>query len=152
MNTRVAALDDIEIVSAMYRDFYAYHDHSQPDFYKEAIENGKYPEYVIRSETQDFLITIIDDNIAGFIHVSENERPPYAWIPHRFAVCVDLFVFPPHRKKGIGTKLIAAAKEWAKNRNLDYIELSVRPENESAGRLYTQEGFQTISYTMRYPL
>ena len=150
MNIRLATLSDVEIISKIYQDFYAFHANLQPTYYKEVEESGKYPDYIIKSENEDIIIAEINNNVVGFVHVLEDKTPPYDCIvPHRFAVCVDLFVFPFYRKKGIGTNLINMAKEWAKKRNLDYIELKVLIENENATRLYKQEDFQTVSHTMR---
>ena len=47
---------------------------------------------------------------------------------------------------------MAAAKKWAKERNLDYIELFVLSNAEEANAFYEREGFETVSRTMRYVL
>jgi GNAT superfamily N-acetyltransferase len=44
---------------------------------------------------------------------------------NHYAQIIDFIVTAAHRKKGVGTKLMDAAKEWAKKRGLDYIELFV---------------------------
>ena len=153
MNIRLAALDDVEIISVMYQDFYAFHADLQPAYYKETEKSSNYPEYIIESANDDILIAEIDGNVVGFVHILEDKTPPYDCIvQHKFAVCVDLFVCSSYRQKGIGAALTNAAKDWAKKRNLDYVELKVLAENENAARLYTQEGFQIVSHTMRCPL
>ncbi|MCL1872920.1 MAG: GNAT family N-acetyltransferase [Clostridiales bacterium] len=150
MNIRKAILADVKTISTMYEDFYAFHAQLQLDYYRETQETGKYPEETIKSEDGDIIIAEIDNDIVGFVHVKEEKTLPYACIvPHRFALCVDLFVLPIYRKKGIGTALLNAVKEWAKKRDLDYVELRVLPENENASRLYLEEGFQKVLYTMR---
>jgi len=153
MNIRLATLDDVATISKMYEDFFAFHAGLQPDYYNAAQEHGKYPEYIINSEKDDLIIAEIDGKIAGFTHVLEDKTEPYDCIvQYKFAVCVDLYTFPTYRKMGVGTKLINAIKEWAKKRNLTYIELKVLAENENATRLYRQEDFQIVSYNMRFSL
>ena len=127
MNIRIATLDDIEKISALYQDFFAYNAKLQPAYYKAAAESGKYPEQTIRSDNEDIFVALEDGYIVGFIHVLEDKTPDYyCVVPHRHAVCVDLFVTSSHRKKGIGAGLINAAKKWAAKRNLDYMEYALR--------------------------
>jgi len=152
MNYRIATLDDAHIVGSMYREFFAFNAEMQPLYNKEA-ESGDYPTNTIKSETADIILAECDGRIAGFIHVLEDKTPPYdSVVPHKFAVVMDLFVLSQHRKKGAGVTLLNAAKEWARKRNLDYIELGVMPENESALGLYMREKFQTVQHLMRCEL
>ena len=152
MIVRVATLDDVEAISTMYRDFFTFHAHMQPDYYK-AAEAGEYPANSIRSEDNDIIVVEVDGNIAGFAHVFENRTSPYdSVVSHRFAHLMDLYVSPLHRETGLGRALIKATKDWAKKRNLDYIELTLLAENENAARLYAQENFKTVMHTMRCTL
>jgi len=150
---RLATLDDVATIAKMYEEFFAFHAGLQPDYYNAAAEHGKYPEYIINSEKDDLLIAEINGDIAGFAHVMEDKTDPYDCIvQYKFAVCVDLYVSPAYRKMGVGTELINAIKEWAKKRELSFVELKVLVENENAIRLYEREGFDTVSNTMRCKL
>jgi len=152
MDVKIATLDDAEMIGEMYRDFFTFHADLQPAYYQKA-ESGEYPANTIKSETADIIIAQADESIAGFIHVLEDETPPYdSIISHKFAVVMDLFVLPSYRKKGVGTALINAAKEWAKKRCLDYIDINVLAENKNAARLYLREEFQIVQHKMRYTL
>ncbi|MCL2072043.1 MAG: GNAT family N-acetyltransferase [Oscillospiraceae bacterium] len=153
MKMRLATLNDVKILSKMYEDFFAFHADLQPTYYNAAEEKGKYPEFIINSENDDAIIAEVDGNIAGFCHVLEDKTSPYDCIvQYKFAICMDLYVFPDYRKKGVGSALINAAKEWAKNRNLSFVELKVLVENKSAIRLYEREGFNKVMSTMRLKL
>ena len=150
MKIRLATLDDIVVIAEMYEEFFAFHARLQPDYYNAAQEHGKYPEYIINSEKDDLIIAEIDGKIAGFAHVLEEKTDPYDCIvQYKFAVCVDLYTFTAYRKMGVGTELMNAIKEWAKKRELAYIELKVLIENDNAIRLYEHNGFNTVSQTMR---
>ncbi len=48
------------------------------------------------------------------------------------------------RNKGIGKKFIEFAEEECKKRNLSYLDVSVRDENEIAKKLYHGSGFEVI--------
>jgi len=63
MNVRLATLDDVETISSMYRDFFAFNAELQPDYYKKA-ESGEYPVNTIKSETADIIVVQTDDSIS----------------------------------------------------------------------------------------
>ncbi|WP_417900431.1 GNAT family N-acetyltransferase [Bacillus haimaensis] len=46
------------------------------------------------------------------------------------------------RGKGVGTELFCQVEEWAKNRNLHRLELTVMVNNEAAINLYKKMGFE----------
>jgi ribosomal protein S18 acetylase RimI-like enzyme len=137
-------------INALYEQFYRYNANQQPYFYQAAIEDGKYPENVMDSENEKLFVAEENGAVIGFIHVVEDKTPPYKpVVPHRFAVIIDLYIDEKHRKLGLGKELMNAAKQWAKERGLDYIELMVLRENEAGIGFYQREGFQTVSHTMR---
>jgi len=153
MKVRCANLDDVPVICKMYEDFFAFHAELQPAYYKAAEEKGKYPEYIIGSENDDLIIAEIDGNIAGFVHVLETKTEPYDCIvQNKYAVCVDLYTSPKYRKRGVGTSLVNAMKEWAIKRNLKFIQLNVLAENENAIKFYEKVNFQTTAYNMKCPL
>ena len=49
-----------------------------------------------------------------------------------------------HRSKGIGKKFLEYATEEAKKRNLKFVDVAVRDENEIAKKLYQADGFEII--------
>lgn len=63
-----------------------------------------------------------------------------------------LYVFPEHRRKGIGTALMQYAENWAKERGDMQIALQVFQTNTPAVNLYNQLGYQTQSLWMIKPL
>ncbi|MBI5072664.1 GNAT family N-acetyltransferase [Candidatus Woesearchaeota archaeon] len=55
-----------------------------------------------------------------------------------------LILIPNHRSKGIGKKFLEYAAAEAKKRNLNYVDVAVRDENEIAKKLYQGSGFEII--------
>jgi putative acetyltransferase len=51
-----------------------------------------------------------------------------------------------HRRQGIGTKLLEAALDWARQSEVRKLELHVFPHNEAAIRLYERFGFEREGY------
>jgi ribosomal protein S18 acetylase RimI-like enzyme len=137
----------------LYEEFYKYNAQLQPEHYKEVSESGDYPRSVIEGADSDIFVAAQSQEIVGFIHIYEDKTPPYPpLVQHRFAGIMDLYVTSSFRRKGIGTQLIASAKEWAMARGLEYIELMVLNENVSGMNFYIQSKFTTALQTMRYRL
>ena len=68
---------------------------------------------------------------------------------HRYARLEDLAVDEAVRGQGVGSELLAAAKRWARNRRLEYLELNVLAQNENAIRLYESQDFVEATKVMR---
>jgi ribosomal protein S18 acetylase RimI-like enzyme len=63
-----------------------------------------------------------------------------------------LYVKPEHRRRGIGSALMARAQQWAISRHDRAIGLQVFATNQPALNLYAGLGFQTQSLLMMKPL
>ena len=147
---RFATLDDVVVISKMYEELFTFHAGLQPDYFKKAEEHGDYPKKTIKSENADIIVAEVEGNVAGFAHVLENKSLPYDCIvQYKFAVCMDLYVSPAYRKKGIAAELLNAVKKWAKKREFDFIEIKVLVGNDNAIRLYERESYSEIYHTMR---
>jgi GNAT superfamily N-acetyltransferase len=58
------------------------------------------------------------------------------------AALTSLWVDPGFRGRGVGTALIKAVEEWARDRNLTQVLLWVTEANTSAEQLYEHLGFE----------
>ena len=153
LKIKLATHDDIEQICLLYNEFYAYNAALQPEYCNAAKESGKYPESVIADENADIIVAVENNTIVGFVHVREAKTPPYASVvPHNYAEIIDFIVTASCREKGVGSKLMDAAREWGKARSLDYIELFVLTNAKEAYAFYQRYGFDTKSHTMRYAL
>ena len=70
-------------------------------------------------------------------------------LPHRYASLNDLVVAREKRCQGIGSLLLGAAKRWARDRRLEYLELNVLAQNSKAIELYESHDFVEATRTMR---
>jgi ribosomal-protein-alanine N-acetyltransferase len=62
----------------------------------------------------------------------------------------SVFVFPRFRRKGVAEKLLSAAINTAKEKNLDKIFLEVRETNAPAIKLYQKAGFNKVGTRKKY--
>lgn len=153
MKIRLAEANDIPEICELYNEFFIYNSTQQPKYYKMAIEKGSYPKSVVENITEDIYVAVDNNIIIGFIHIAEESTPPYdCFVQHRYATIIDLFVTKDYQKKGVGGLLLESAKQWAKTRELDYIELNVLSENENGIQFYCHEKFKFVSQIMRYAL
>lgn len=153
MEIRLAAFNDIDQICALYDEFFAYNASLQPKYYKAGKEGGEYPKSVITNEDSDIFVAVENGIACGLIHVKQAQTPPFSAIAqHKYAEIIDFIVTAPCRRKGIGSGLMDAAKQWGRARNLDYIELFVLSDARGEFLFYEREGFVTVSHTMRRAL
>ena len=72
-------------------------------------------------------------------------------MPRRGAL-IGIAVDEDWRGRGIGTALMHAAEDWARDRGLDMLELDVADANGDARRLYERLGYGLVAHTLVKPL
>jgi ribosomal protein S18 acetylase RimI-like enzyme len=87
--------------------------------------------------------------IVGFSFVEIYEQGgSFIRLPRRFAYLELIAVDPQHQRSGIGSALLADAREIAKSLEIHRIELDVIGFNEGARHFYTSQGFSELGYRM----
>ena len=148
---RPAVMQDLPDILALYGVLDRELVTMQPDFFCAAP----------RSE-QDIAAALCDDNAVFFLAVQGGAvvglalveyagwTPAFSCVlPHRYARLSDLVVAPAQRGQGIGSALLGAAKRWARDRRLEYLELNVLAQNTAAMALYESHDFVDATHTMR---
>lgn len=72
------------------------------------------------------------------------------WLIQDEAHLLDLAVDPPYRRRGIGSRLIAATLDYWKRAGVKSAYLEVRESNEGARRLYERFGFKVLARRVLY--
>ena len=99
-------------------------------------------------EADNTIVIFMSDN--GGYATGSGWTPEFSCVlPHRYARLEDLAVDEAVRGEGVGGELLAAAKRWARNRRLEYLELNVLAQNENAIRLYESQDFVEATKVMR---
>jgi ribosomal protein S18 acetylase RimI-like enzyme len=114
-----------------------------------------------RDAARSFLLECLDSNtshirvaesqstIVGFSFVEIYERKgSFLTLPRRFAYIELIATDPHHRRSGIGSALLADAREIAKSLGINRIELDVMASNEGARQFYSRQGFLEFGYRM----
>lgn len=148
---RPAGEGDIPAIIALYRELDAAMVDLQPEFFCEAPREEAEISSTVKAQDADFLLAEQDGTPMGFALVTyAGWTPAYSCVlPHRYARLEDLVVGKAYRGRGIGGELLAAAKRWARNRRLEYVELNVLAQNEGAQHLYESQDFVEATKVMR---
>lgn len=151
MEIRAAVYEDIPALLKLYRDLFEEAAQLQPYNFQAAEPAQDSLKKMIDAPDSTILVAVQDASPVGFAVLAEQKTPALDCLtPHRYAYLMDLVVSPELREIGIGSGLLDAAKDWARARGLDHIELNVLPENKGAVRLYERNGFEPSLYRMQY--
>lgn len=150
---RPAILEDILQIQLLYKKQLDVMQEHQPYYYKTDFIDLAFLEEMINSIDNDFLVAVDHNEIVGMVALYIEHTLPYeCYVPHRYLNFADIYVEPEYRSKGVGKQLIDAVKQWAKDKQVDYIELYVVKENPRAYDLYFKEGFEEVHTVMRYKI
>lgn len=153
MLIRVASTDDIDMIINLFWELDTGAIISQPEHFQRGERSIEYLSGIINDENSDFLIAVINDEIVGFSLLYEKEVKGLSLlVPCKYAYIQDFVVCEKHRNQGIGTQLMEESKTWARNRKLDYLRLSVLPDNKDAQRFYSRYGLNEQMITMECSL
>lgn len=151
MEIKLATLNEVQQIELLYEDLFLKMSNFQPKYMQPAKQDVEFIRKIINEKGSDVIIAEIDNCTVGFLLIQELITPSYAcMVEHKYAFITDIIVGTNYQNQGIGSALLLEAKKWAKNRNLDYIELNVLSENIGAFSLYERQGFNEMSRTMRF--
>ncbi len=119
--------------------------------YEKSYEDLKEYAYRKRREIKNYFKWLYSRDKDGFLLVEDQE--PIAFVAcdanwysfferRKVGEVHELFVLPEYRNKGIGTKLLLVALDYAKNRGRRKAELWVGERNYRARRFYKKLGFE----------
>jgi RimJ/RimL family protein N-acetyltransferase len=101
----------------------------------------RYVRSVRRHPDAAVLVAELDGRIVGRLSLSRDPHPASAHVGD-----LGLMVAFDHRRRGIGTALLAAADEWAHAAGITKLELHVFPHNPGAVALYEKAGYEREGY------
>lgn len=149
MIIRTASVRDISAVVDLFWELDTGAIASQPEHFQRGERSVEYLSGIINDERSDFLVADHNGEIVGFSLLYEKEVKGLSLlVPCRYAYIQDFVVKGSHRNRGVGSQLMAESKLWAKQRGLDYLRLSVLPDNVDAQRFYRRHGLHEQMITM----
>lgn len=153
MHIRPALIEDIPQLQLLYQKQFVVMQEYQPEYFKADLPAIEFLEETILSDEWDFLVAVDEDRLLGMVALFIEHTLPYeCFVQHRYLNFADIYVEPEYRNSGIGKQLIDAVKQWAKDKQVDYIELLVVEQNKRAYDLYLKEHFEPVHTVMRYKI
>jgi GNAT superfamily N-acetyltransferase len=92
-----------------------------------------------------FLVATMNGEIVGYIYLMLAIAPRTTWVR-------DLVVQRKQRRQGIGSTLIVAAQQWARQHHTSRIVLEMQPKNHAAISMATKLGFELCGFNDGYYL
>ncbi len=95
------------------------------------------------TQQDGLLVAEIEDDIIGYVSLNQNKTLGTTWVS-------DLAVRRSHRRQGIGSALVIASQEWAKQNESRRLILEMQPKNFPAIQLARKLGFELCGYNDHY--
>lgn len=151
LTVRPANEGDLPAILQLYRVLDEEMVDLQPEFFCVAPRPEAYIRQSIAAADADYLLAERAGETVGFALVAyAGWTPEFSCVlPHRYASLCDLVVAREARRQGIGSTLLGAAKRWARDRRLEYLELNVLAQNTAAIDLYEAHDFVEATRTLR---
>jgi RimJ/RimL family protein N-acetyltransferase len=109
--------------------------------WRSAADERRYLRAVRRSTHAAVYVAEADGELVGRLSLARDTHPASFHVAD-----LGLMVAAEHRRRGIGTALLAAAVGWARAVGVEKLELHVFPHNEAAIALYERFGFEREGY------
>ena len=143
---------DYHAACRLYAEADALHARQRPDRFRPTDRPTRSRQLFdahLADPEQALFVAETDGALAGLVRVQAFERSDIpdvpALTPRRYAVVQELVVAQAHQRRGIGTRLMAEAHRWARDRGLTQIQLTVYDFNQPALRLYERLGYLAVS-------
>ena len=146
--TRDDPFDDLLSLSRQF--FHEYRAHHKDFFKLDEMKDEQvigYFSFFFDSETRQAYIALDDGQIVGYITVYVKQQADY-WQVKRVGEISGLMVRVDYRRLGIGSRLIARAKDFFAARGVKYYTVYTAVENQTAPDFYRQNGLTPLYTTM----
>lgn len=140
MELRQATPEDVEAIRDVAK---ATWEADYPDIlHRETIEEGVEEwydrdqiEFELGEEDTVLLVAESDNEVVGFAHAVRTRRTGYI---------LRVYVVPEHRQEGVGSELLASARDALLTRGVDSIQAMVLAANEPGNAFYEKFGFERV--------
>lgn len=139
MTVREATSGDAEAIREIAREslLASYTGALDDETIEEAVEEwygGQRIEQLLTEETEHFLVSEKDDEVAGFAEMTVSDATDVGAIQW-------LHVHPDFRDEGVGTELLAAAEEVLLDSGVKRVEGAVLAANKAGAKFYEDHGY-----------
>ena len=153
---RLAEIADIDGINVLHAQLHIQHIAYRPDIFA-PIEQPVFDSLMvpyIKDDSKDIVISENNGVIDGYaaISVCDTTKGAGEILPFTFVEVNELCVAENAQGKGIGTALLDAVKQYAKDRGAKFVELGVQAQNTGAQEFYKANGMFVKNYKMQYKI
>lgn len=129
--------------------------HAQMDRMFEPVENaapkfGEFVKSLLDKDTYLVAVAEIDSKIVGYVIGSVSIAPEVFVIRRRMYI-QDMVIDPTYRRQGIGKKLMEMVLAFAKEQQVEKLDLLVAVKNETGNKFWKEMGFEpALNYMNLY--
>ena len=151
MIIRTAILNDIENILSLGDQIFEIHSKARPDRFKKKPVNYEYLKSIIEGNNKILFIAEDNNKVIGYCILCIYEIKNHPMFNDAININIEDFCVDKNfRKKGVGKKLFENIKIYAKENNVQYIELSVWEFNQNAIEFYKKMGMEIKLNIMEY--
>ena len=144
ITVRRAIADDASALAEISNEVHAMHVVGHPSAFKarDDVFTLDRMRSLIVSDQHLVWVAVIDETIVGFAHAIASDEPDMPWrAATRVLELKAMGVTASRRGHGIGTRLLDAVLDAARERNAHEVRLTVWGFNDDARRFYRRHGF-----------
>ena len=143
---RPATKQDYDAVFALFSEVQVLHAEALPEIFRPPIKDEAFQRFFSGFQDSDehFLaLGTLNEGPIGYVQYSLSERPGNIYQPHRrFAYIHQLVVTHDWQRQGYGSKLIAFAKQKAREQGITEIGIDFWSFNDAARGCFEGHGFK----------
>ena len=148
---RPATIHDWSGIARIAGELSGLHARALPDVFREVPDSmpADYLRELIDADDVEILVADRDGAIVGYEVLRVRESPPVPFVvSRRYVLLSDIAVSEAEQGRGIGRLVVEAAIQWARERGMSEIELSVYEFNDAAIAFYEHLGFRATRRMM----
>jgi ribosomal protein S18 acetylase RimI-like enzyme len=150
---RVARAADVEAIAALHLEVQKLHYAAEPQEYKppsQAVARDLVDTRMAYEPAQYFVAESEGGQVVGYLWAVARQGKDMALTHARsFVEVEEACVSPPYRRRGVARLLLERAEQWARERALFEVRLTVRAFNDAARQAYAALGYEPIQHRMR---
>ena len=148
MIIRKAEPKDFDGMNRLFKQVDGVHSKAHPNMFNEPIDNVRSNEYlknILDDDTQNLIVCVDGDEVVGLAKAMIESAPEFPlFVQRRWMLISIIVVDEMHRGKGIGQLLLDDQYKWAKDNDINEVELTVFSFNETAMKFYSKNGFNEV--------
>lgn len=95
------------------------------------------------TNSSEIFVAVAEQSYLGYVIIEAGTAPDTGWI-------TDLVTDAPHRRQGIASKLLAAARKWCREQGLSRLTMEMQSKNYPSLSLARKLGFVLSGYHDKY--